>query len=137
MVAARDGSGYQNLTDEVEHPPSHTSFEYLSWSVDGTKLLHSIYDYAFPHYNAYIINLKPQDVLGEKPRTIKIGKGVGSWSPDNSRIAIHTRPYPRLFTVLPDGSDHQVLVTKDEDSLLSGSEWQELEKTKAASTPRP
>ena len=137
LAAARDGSGYRNLTDEVEHPPSHTPFEYLSWSVDGTKLLHSIHDYTFPHYNAYVINLKQQDVLRGKPSTTRIGKGVGSWSPDNSRIAIHTRTYPRLFTVLPDGSDRRVLVAKGKDRPISGYEWQEVEKTEAASTPNP
>ena len=127
LAVAPDGSGRGSLIDVLEGPPSYKSFEYLSWSLDGTKLVHSIFDDISFRYNAYVINLKQHDGFGENPVTTRIGRGVGSWSPDNSRIAILKHSPYTFYTVRPDGSHYEVLVTKGEDGLLSGSEWRAVE----------
>ena len=138
VIVTPDGSVRRNVREADGAPPYFSPSEYLSWSPDGANLLHARYRATRVNdRDVYVIDINQPSPSKDMPIARRIGRGFGTWSPDNSRIAIFRHSPYTLYSVLPDGSDRQVLVTKDEDSLLSGSEWQELEKTKAAPTPRP
>ena len=128
VTVTPDGSVRRNIKGAGGPPPYFSPGEYLSWSPDGAKLLHAQYRMTqVNNRDVYVINLSEPNPSEDVPIATRIGRGFGSWSPDNSRIAmLKYRPYT-FYTVLPDGSHYQVLVKKEEEVLISGSEWRTLQ----------
>ncbi len=96
----------------------------LSWSPDGTKILFSDPE----------INIVKTVAVGQHPSGSLDGSGMltvavrqyASWSPDGSRIAITSgnvgaKEDFSLATIASDGSDHRVLVTRDEEGNLKAA----------------
>ena len=109
----------------------------LVWFPNHSKFLFTRYNNRF-RYDTYIIDPAQPDPPGDNSEPKWFGGGIPSWSPDGTMVATrHNRGNPFLYTRLPDGSRINPLVAKGPDGLIPGSEWRELEKTKAASTPKP
>ena len=130
VSATPDRSVSRNITEVNQNRDDSAPFEYLSWSPDGKKLFLSTHSGVASDYSTYIIDLAQPNPSGEGFKTTWFGGSLPSWSPDNSKIATyHSRGFG-FFTVSPDGSDRRLLVTRGEDGLMSGSQWETLEREK-------
>ena len=132
-----DGSISRNITEVSKSPPYHVPFQHLSWFPDSMKLFLSIYIGTLSNFATYVIDPTQADPSGDRFQTNWFADGVPSWSPDGTLVAMHSERSPFLYTILPDGSGRKTLAARGKDRPISGYEWQELEKTNAASTPKP
>ena len=132
-----DGSDSRNITEVSVYAPHYAPFEYLSWFPDSMKLFLSIHGGVASDYTTYIIDPTQADPSGDRFRTNLFADGVPSWSPDGTLVAMYSVRKHFLYTILPDGSGSKRLAARGEDRPITAAEWQELEKTKAASTPNP
>ena len=108
-------SGYA----QYHHPPSVELYDpRLEWSHDGETILLS------DSQTVYLIDTDGSGIRSH------IAGAYGSWSPDNSRIAITTvserqqeysdeDPGIVLFTTAQDGSDRRILVRAGADDLIA------------------
>ena len=107
-----DGSDLRVVADV---PVPHVDRLHLEWSRDSASILVS---------NSHAVFLVGADGSGVRA---SIEGTYGSWSPDNSRIAVLLVRLPRrdetvvLSTVAPDGTDRRVLVRYSEEQLVAES----------------
>lgn len=132
-----NGSTSLNVTEVRDRPPYYAPFQYLSWFPDSMKLFLSIYDGSLSNFATYVIDPNQAEPFGGTSRSNFFADGLPSWSPDGSLVALRSELNPFLYTILPDGSGRKTLAGRGEDRPISATEWWELEKTKAASTPKP
>ena len=96
-------------------PVPHVDRLHLEWSRDSASILVS---------NSHAVFLVGADGSGVRA---SIEGTYGSWSPDNSRIAVLLVRLPRrgetvvLFTTEPDGTDRRVLVRYRDERLVAES----------------
>ena len=118
------------LTGRLHQPP------FLTWFPGGRKLMLSEPNEA-GRYRTHVVDLTRPGPSGEGFETNWFAEGIPSWSPDGTLVAMYSVRKHFLYTILPDGSGRKRLAARGEDRPITAAEWQELEKTKAASTPNP
>ena len=124
-TAAPDGSDLRKIAEADSQLGSLEPAEYLSWSPDGSKLLH------LKARSWRIVYLHDSPPGGLGPNHMPYG-GFPAWSPDGSKIAINSsREFSLITITFPiDEWDPQVIAAKGEDGPISGVEWRKLEKEK-------
>ena len=104
----RDGSGLRKLAEA--HSRSRETSEYsvsnLYWTPGGDEIRFGLSG------NVYFVKA---DGSGYG---IGVPVGIGSWSPDGSRIAVRGLSGTYLSTIAPDGSDERALVRRYTDGSL-------------------
>ena len=122
----------------------------LAWSPDGSKLL-----YACGPEHFCVVTLDGQPVSGPCPGRVdgtvcysRDGVAVetslvgdrAAWSPDGARIAVASRPEPRvynriiLYSAAPDGSDRQPLAWQGVGFVAAQAKEEDLATSHAACT---
>ena len=138
-VMNADGSGARRVLEMVQEEDSDgaswgppTSMNSISWSPDGSKILF------VPSYgDRSMISIASVDGSEVRHLTGYVDRSYASWSPNGSRIIIHTHPMPDLLAKLPqgvilytiaaDGSDMRVLVRGGSGRLVAeNSGWQDV-----------
>ncbi len=112
----------------------------IAWSPDGSKLL-----YACGEHQFCVVTLDGAPVGATVPpdgqRTVGEATLLGDhavWSPDGGRIAVASRPGPRvynaiaLYSAAPDGSDRQTLAWRGVGLVAAGAKDEDLATSRAA-----
>ena len=96
----------------------------LSWSPDGSELM----------WGANPVSVMNADGSNVRQIVTEPGQHYSSWSPDGSRIAIHSRQSPMLlFTMGRDGTDRQILARVAHGRPVAEySDWRDVSKDIAA-----
>ena len=122
-TAAPDGSDLRKIAEAGSIPGYLEPVEYLSWSPDGSKLLH------LKNTSWRIVYLGDSPSGRLEPSHISY-PGFPAWSPDGSMIAMNAHGRFGLYTTPSHEWDAQVIAAKGEDGPISGVEWRKLEKEK-------
>ena len=104
--------------------PSNGWIGNLSWSPDGSELM----------WGANPVSVMNADGSNVRQIVTEPGQHYSSWSPDGSRIAIHSPQSPIvLFTMGRDGTDRQILARVAHGRPVAEySDWRDVSKDIAA-----
>ncbi len=131
FLVDRDGSNPQKISGTVGSPP-RVDLERIQWSPDGRYVAQLVRSKS----SGLVIGINTHDTQAGGPNSVRLNPTVVpggaifrfSWAPDSSRILYQGLQdfddRVELYTVRPDGSDHQkVSVDLLPDGIASQAQW--------------
>ena len=121
LTVSPDGLERRGVTYTTKSPPGYAPSEYLSWSPDSTKILHSILSQYDHKFQTYIADLAGSETVEDK--TIDwFGGGAASWSPDGTSVATNGQDALFLLSYPRDRFETKLLAWRGENGPVSGLE---------------